>query len=295
MYLFRPLFPNDTIGVCAPSGSFDKDLFDMGIGRLEQMGFRVHVPEQISMSKGYLAGEDRHRAQILNKLFASADIDAVVCARGGYGAMRVLPFVDWEAVRHNPKMFIGFSDITALMLPMIQQAKLPVVHGPTVTTLGKAGRQELEVFYKTMTCMPGIVTVQRGKTVAKGQSRGILKGGNIATISHLLGTPFQPDFADSIVFLEDVGEPAYKIDRMLTQMKLAGLFRQVKGVVIGSLTRCGPEDILHDIIHDVFAEFQVPVLAGMDAGHGDSNTAFVMGTRVVLDADGHTLSWETAQ
>lgn len=289
---FKPLQPGDTIGVCAPSGSFDPLVFLKGIQTIKQMGFQVHVPEQIDKKKRYLAGDDLHRAGILNAMFNSSDISAVICARGGYGAMRILEQIEWETIRENPKPFIGFSDATALLVTMINRTGIPVIHGPSVVTLGSASEKTCDSLYQNLVGKPSYYKSLNGRTLIKGRASGILMGGNLSTLCHLTGTPFQPVFRDAVVFLEDIAEPPYKIDRMLTQMKMAGAFNHVQGVVLGSFFDCGNVDMIYDIVTEIFQDYDIPVFSGLESGHEDLNLSFHMGSPVILDADHHEILWE---
>ncbi len=293
--LALPLKPGAKFGVCAPSARFDQKKFDKGVERIESMGFKLDIPDQIYGKKRYLAGNDRQRADIINHHFSDPGIDAVICARGGFGAMRVLPYLDWDVIRKNPKPFIGFSDATAILLTIIDKAGIPVLHGPTITTLSAASASTLDFFYQTLIHSSGPVQLQcRTKLLPADILHPVsstLKGGNLSTISHLVGTPFQPDFSKSILFFEDVNEPAYKIDRMLTQMKLAGLFDRIQGVVTGSFYQCENASYIDEIMTEIFDDCSVPVFTGLPAGHGPDNLCLPMGMSVTMDPHALTISW----
>ena len=292
MIPFNPLSIGDTIGICAPSGSFDLLEFEKGVRILRQMGFNVFVSEHIGKTKRYLAGEDAHRAGLLNELFALKEIKAIIGARGGYGAIRILEQIKWERVRENPKPFIGFSDATALLITFITRSNIQVIHGPSVITLGRASEKTILSLYHNLTQAPSTLPATNGRTIVSGKGRGILMGGNLATLCHLIGTSFQPVFQDAILFLEDIAEPPYKIDRMLTQMKMAGLFNPVKGVILGTFVDCGNMDMIHDIVAEIFAPFCIPVCSGIESGHDALNLSFRMGAMVTLDADQQEIVWE---
>ncbi len=289
---FLPLAAGDTIGVCALSGAFTPDIFNRGIRILEHMGFKVHVPRGIYEQKGYLAGDDRHRADIFNALAAMTEVKAIMCARGGFGAVRVLPFLEFNTLRGQAKPFVGFSDVTAALVSLGKYADFPVIHGPVITSLAQADPLTCDSLYRTLTTashdLPDIKS-SNGVTLTPGKARGILYGGNLATLCHLCGTPFQPVFSGNLLFLEEINEPAYKIDRMLTQMRLAGVFQGITGVIIGDFQNCGDENILHDLFHDHLGH--VPLFCGVMAGHGRVNVSLPMGIPVMMDAEKHTLSW----
>ncbi len=290
-----PLKPGAKFGICAPSARFDQEKFDKGVIQLESMGFRLDIPDRIYDKKRYLAGDDRQRADIINDHFSNPEIDALICARGGFGAMRILPYLDWDVIRKNPKPLIGFSDVTAILLAIIDKSGIPVIHGPTVTTLAGAASSTLDSFYRTLVHSREPVQLQCRNTLLSAGTldpvTAVLKGGNLSTMSHLLGTPYQPDVTDCILFIEDVNEPAYKIDRMLTQMKLAGLFNRIQGLVTGSFHQCENTVYIDEIITEIFEDCCIPGLTGLPAGHGPDNLCLTMGVDVILDPLAMTISW----
>ena len=285
----------DKIGIVAPAGPFDHELFFRGVRIFEEMGFEVYIPEGLLDARDYLAGTDKHRAEIVNQLFADKSIDAIVCARGGYGSLRILDLLDYDTIGKNPKIFIGFSDITALLTVLFDRCGLVTFHGPVVTSLADANEVTKQSLFQTLTSDHKLeVEVPRGVTVKPGSGAGILCGGNLNTLCHLVGTPFAPSFANKILFLEDRAEAPYRIDRMLMQMKLADCFQGLAGILLGSFEDCGPvEDILR-IIKDIFGDCQIPIIAGLDAGHGNFNLTLPMGVEATLDADRHLLSYHRA-
>ena len=289
---FPTLTAGDTIGVCAPSGAFDPDVFKQGVKILESMGFTVYVPQGIYAKKRYLAGDDVHRAEIFNTLTAMEDVKAIMCARGGFGAMRLLNFLSFNQLRGIDKPLIGFSDVTAVLVVLGKRAHFPVIHGPVVTSLAASDELTRNSLYRALTIpwhrLPDIRS-QNGVTLTPGKARGILYGGNLATLCHLCGTPFQPDFTGNILFLEEINEPSYKIDRMLTQMHLAGIFNGVTGVVAGGFQNCGDEKKLYEILHEHLGH--LPLFCGIQVGHGHVNLSLPMGVSVEMDAVNHTLSW----
>ncbi len=292
---FHCIKKGDTIGVAAPSARFDMEKLDRGIACLRDLGFDVHVPQEVFKKKRYLAGEDQSRAKVVNDLFADPDIKGIISARGGFGAMRMLDFLDWKLIQNSPKLFMGFSDATALLTAIIQRTGFGVVHGPNLVSLAEADSQTISSFYRTITGIPGDFFIDQGLCLRSGQARGKFIGGNISTLTHLTGTRFQPDFRGAVVFLEDVGEPAYKIDRMLSQMKMANLFQGIQGVISGSFENCENQDYLSQILLEIFEEYGVPILMGLTAGHGKVNLSLAMGGEVVLDATNSRLTWQIVQ
>lgn len=286
------LKPGDKIGIAAPAGPFEHEMFDRGTQIIEENGFEVFIPDGLAEANGYLAGSDAHRADLLNQLFADPSIAAIICARGGYGSLRILDRLDFDTIARKPKIFMGFSDITALLNVLYDRCGLVTFHGPVVTSLADAPELTIRSLFQTVTSDGKLETkVFNGTTIHPGVASGTLGGGNLATLCHLVGTPFAPEFDGKILFLEDRGEAPYKIDRMLMQMKLANCFQGVAGVVLGSFEDCGPADEILKIIHNTFVEYRVPILAGLAAGHGRDNLTLPIGIKATLDADRHLLSY----
>lgn len=258
---------------------------------LENAGFKVVVPKEIFSHKRYLAGEDHYRADIINKLYSDPDIDCIMCARGGFGAMRILPFLDWEVLKKNPKPFVGFSDNSALLTALIADAGHVVIHGPTVVSLAQAQSRTIDSLIAALQGLAGAMIPEKPGPLRGGHAQGILMGGNLSTLSHLLGTPYQPSFHNAILFIEDVNEKAYQIDRMLTQMKMAGLFSGLRGVVVGDFYKTDNEGYIQEILLEIFDDPEIPILEGMESGHGPVNLSMRMGAPVRLDAGNLTLEW----
>lgn len=285
----------DTIGICAPSGSFDRKLFEEGLKVLKDMGFNPLVPEDIYQKKRYLAGNDSTRSEIINRFFADKDIKGIMCARGGYGAIRTLDLLDWDMIQKNPKVFIGFSDVTALLVNLAKLPLMEVIHGPNITSLAKAARVTKDSLYRLLTT--GLAQTEGLNSdslavLSKGSGTGNLTGGNLATLNHLIGTKYQPDFKDCILFIEDVGESPYKIDRMLTQMKMAGCFAGIQGVLTGSFHDCGNLEMIQEIIEETFEEYKVPVITGIESGHGSINCSLPFGKNVKIMPKHPLINWD---
>ena len=287
------LHPGDTIGIVAPSSPFDQAVFDQGLNILESMGFRTVVPPGVFERNGYLAGSDAHRAKLVASLFKDPDVNAIVCAKGGFGCLRILPLLNFDVMRANPKVFIGHSDITALLSAITAQSGLVTFHGPLVTTLAVAPeftRHSMMAAVSTDTHLE--ITPGNAVTIKSGRTQNPVIGGNLTTLCHLIGTPFEPNFDNHILLLEDRGEAHYRIDRMLSQMKLAGCFEGIAGLVLGSFEKCGAMDGIFQIFEDHFRDIDVPILAGFDAGHGKQNTTIPFGVNATLDADKQILAFD---
>lgn len=283
----------DTIGIAAPASPFDLRKFNRGIDVLESMGFTVYIPEGIFNRNGYLAGTDNQRASILNDLFSKKNIKAIVCARGGFGSLKILSLLDYENILNNPKIFVGYSDVTALLSAIFKKCRLISFHGPMATELGSASKRTRNAMFSALTSRLDFeVFSKKGTSLKPGIGSGILLGGNLSTLCHLTGTSYSPDFKGSILFIEERGEAAYRIDRMLTHMKMAGCFNDISGLVLGSFTDCGSVREINKIVTGLFEKFDIPVLAGFAAGHGKENIAIPFGLKATLDADGKLLSFK---
>jgi muramoyltetrapeptide carboxypeptidase len=219
----------------------------------------------------------------------------VICARGGYGSLRILPLLDYERIAAHPKIFIGFSDVTALLSAITQRCGFAAFHGPVVTSLGDGLESTREALLAAISSnTPVVLRPAAAVTVRPGRTAGIVCGGNLTTLCHLIGTPFQPSFRDRILFLEDRGEAPYRIDRMLTQLKLSGCLEGVRGLALGTFTDCSSYEEVLRIFGERFSDASIPILAGLEAGHAEPNLTLPLGINAVLDAERQTLSFECA-
>jgi len=302
----RPVRPGATIGIVAPSGPVPADQLEAGLKRLHAWGYRTALGGAVLDRRGYLAGTDDERAADFNRLWADPAVEAVICARGGYGAMRVLERIDWDLIRRHPKFFCGFSDITALHLAMAREAGLVTFHGPMVAAFGAAEEynaaglrralQEPGPLGEIPWPDPGEEGTPRPLTVRPGVAEGRLAGGNLSLIVSLLGTRWEPDFTGCIVLLEDLDEAPYRVDRMLTQLLLAGKLQRAAGILFGDSPTCWhgppgrPSLTLPEVLDDLMAPLGVPVLYGFPCGHGPHRATLPLGVQVRLDADHATLA-----
>jgi len=285
----------DTIGIIAPASSFNRKTFDRGVAVLKSMGFDIFIPEGLFHRKGYLAGSDTHRAELVNRLFNDPSVDAIICARGGFGSIRVLSYLNYKSIRAHPKLCVGFSDASTLLSALYTRCELVTFHGPVVTLLADASPKTIEHLYAVLTTND-VLTLhpENSITIRPGLARGPVVGGNLTSLCHLTGTPFQPDYKGHILVLEDRGEKTYRIDRMLTQMKLAGCFHHIAGIVLGSFMDCGDIKDIFRIVDDVFDDDLIPILAGFDIGHGPHNLTIPLGVSATVDADKQVLSYTRA-
>ncbi len=280
----RRLSPGDTIGVVAPAGRVEPADLHRGVLRLEQLGFKVIVGRHVEKRHRYFAGRDPDRAADLQAMFEKSDIRAVLCARGGSGTARLLRFLDRDRLSAVPKIFLGCSDITTLLLYLSRSFGWVTFHGPMVATqFGKGPSPAMdENFIKVLgggtveMSFPGV------RTLRDGRAEGILTGGCLTLICTTMGTPYEIETTDKILFIEDIDEAPYRIDRMLSYLKGLGKFDQVRGVVFGQMPRCQPE-LLSEIILEIFDESPVPVLFGFPSGHGESIATLPFGISVQID------------
>lgn len=268
----RALTKGSTIGIAAPSSSFLKAKFDRGIEILKSLGFKVRFSKDIYRKKGYLAGSDEERAAELNRMFADEDLDAIMFARGGYGIQRIMPLLDFDALEKSPKIIVGYSDLTALTSHITSHLNMSCIHGPVVTALAEDGGKAAASLKEVLTSTKPLgeaggspLTVIRG-----GEAKGRFRGGCLTLITSSIGTPYQIDTKNNILLVEDLSERVYRYDRMLTQIRNAGLLSGVKGVVFGSLELDPAEtqpDALMPMIEEFFEGFDGPVVAGLKTGH----------------------------
>ncbi|MGD8723876.1 MAG: LD-carboxypeptidase, partial [Desulfobacterales bacterium] len=229
---------------------------------------------------------------LVNQLFEEPEVRAIVCARGGFGCLRMLPLVDFDVIRSHPKIFVGFSDITALLAAITDRSGLVTFHGPMVTSFATAPemtRRSLTAAFASDT--PLEIVPAGGVVLQAGRATGPVIGGNLATLCHLLGTPFEAGLENHILLLEDRGEAPYRIDRMLSQMKLAGSFKGIAGIILGHFKDCGNLDDIFRIFQDHFQDMQIPILAGFDIGHGKQNLTIPVGITATLNTDRQLLSF----
>lgn len=294
----------DTVGLIAPSGAIRKEgAVDRAIAETERMGFRVKVGESCNARYGYLAGDDEVRARDLNRMFLDDEVDAVVCIRGGYGTMRILDRLDYAAIAAHPKIFVGYSDITALHIAMLEKAGLATFHAPMAVSDWSGSPLDdfsREAMYRVlMNADPAGALINPPEyprqTVNPGVCEGQLVGGNLTLIAGTIGTPWELDTTGRIIFIEDVGERTYCLDRMLTQMRLAGMFEKCAGVVFGDFANCPIEYpefgcSLEEIIRDVVVPCGKPIFTGLRCGHCTSKLTLPFGVKSRLDADNCTLT-----
>ena len=287
-----PLRRGDVIGIIAPAGAVDEASLSIGICMLEDAGFRVRLGSAALKKSGYLAGTDRERLTDLHTMFRDPEIKAIIAARGGYGAGRLLSLLDPAIVLAHPKIFVGYSDITFLLNDFVQRAELVVFHGPVVDGFHK--RPEAMAYLLAMLTGEHVRWHEAAQEVIQpGTAEGILVGGCLSVVVSTLGTPYAIETRDRLLFLEDVNEKPYRIDRMLTQLRHAGMLDGLAGVIFGEMVGCtAAEDervTVRDVIADAFAHAPYPVAFGLPSGHGSGLLTLALGVRARLAGERLTL------
>lgn len=301
------LRPGDTVGLVEPAG-FTDDAFDLDLVKetIVAMGLKPKGAPHLAQRYGYLAGEDRARAADLNAMYADPEVRAVFAVRGGWGCARILPYLDFDLIRAHPKLLVGFSDITALHLAFAARAGFTTIHGPNAAS--SWGRLSWDAFRAvafdaqtpTFRNPPGTEDrlVQRAgriRTFRPGKATGRLLGGNLTVLCGLMGTPWLPDFTGAILFIEETNEAEYRIDRMLTQLALAGVLGKLAGVVFGQCTSCTARDAsfggftLSEVLQQHLAPLGIPAFQGALFGHVANQFSLPEGVRAEIDADEGTI------
>lgn len=289
----HPLKPGDTIGIAASSSPFNKEDFLSGVANLEKLGFKVFYQDDIFDKNRYLAGSDERRGKELIQLIADPNIKAILFARGGYGLLRLLPLLDRIKITSLPKIILGYSDITSLLIYLHQVYGWVSFYGPVVAKdfSTPLNSQTLESFIKAVTETNPLnpFCFSETETLKGGKAKGILVGGCLSLVVASLGTPYEINTKDKILFLEDVNEKPYSIDRLLTQLLLAGKLDEVRGILFGHFSKGGDLFHIQEAIVDVLQNISVPVLSNFPAGHGPVKITLPLGVELELDADKKTV------
>jgi len=307
--LIKPprLRPGDTVGLVEPAG-FTNDPVDLSLilETVRAMGLVPKPAPHLLARHGYLAGTDAQRAADLNAMYADDGVRAVFAVRGGWGSARILPYLDFETIRANPKLLLGFSDITALHLAFAARAGFATVHGPNASaSWGQLSWDSFRALafegetptYRNPEASEDRLAPSAGRThaIRPGKASGRLLGGNLTVMTALMGTAYLPDFAGSILFLEDVGEAEYRIDRMLTQLALGGVLGKVAGVVWGTCSRCTSSGggfggfTINEVLAHHLKPLGVPVFQGAMIGHIPNQFSIPVGVQAEIDAEAGTI------
>jgi len=314
--IFKPqrLVQGDTIGLITPASSiFEPKTIRQGVETMQSLGFKVKLGKHIKKQYGYLAGSDQERVDDLHRMFDDDDIKAIIALRGGYGTLRLLHLIDYDLIRKKPKILLGYSDITALHLAIHALTGLVTFHGPVA--ISSFSEYTQRYFWQTLTTGQPVGVLDHpqpeGKlyptadfqTIHGGAARGQLIGGNLTLLTALLGTAYDMDWSGKILFIEEVGEEPYSIDRMLTQMQLAGKFDGLAGIVIDRCAKCSPSEYkpaflntlsVEEVFEDRLCHLKIPISFGFSLGHTADKPTLPLGIEVTLDADKQQLIFEEA-
>jgi muramoyltetrapeptide carboxypeptidase len=299
MEVIKParLEKDGVIGIISPaSAPEDLTRIQKGVTYLESLGYRVEVGKNAEKYNGYLAGTDDQRAEDIHYMFKKKEIKAILCTRGGYGAGRLLNILDYNLIKKNPKIFVGYSDITALQMAFLNKCRMVTFAGPMIAVdfWNEISTYTEEMFWKVITSGKKYGKIknpddEKYYTLNKGKAESEIAGGNLALITSMLGTPYLPSFKNKILFLEEIGEAPYRIDRMLGQLKSAGILKEVSGVLLGRFKDCYDSDsnehslTLNEVIEDYFSKIDIPVMYNVKHGHIKDNMTLAWGIKYKMN------------
>ncbi|MBK7499373.1 MAG: LD-carboxypeptidase [Ignavibacteriales bacterium] len=298
----------DKIAIVAPGSYISEEELQDSIKNLNQLGFETTYSEKVLLQSGYFAGTDKDRAEDLMQKFSDKSVKGIICARGGYGCARILPMLDYDVIRSNPKVLVGYSDVTALLYGIYQKSGLISFHGPVGTST--FNDYSVNNFNKVL-INPERTNLFHNSTsgddeniygitsIVKGKGKGRLVGGNLAIMVSLIGTEFDVDYSNKIIFIEEIGEEPYRVDRMLTQMIQSGKFIHAAGVMMGIFRNCEGKQkdpsfsktfTLMEVLKDRLSSLKIPVVYGMSFGHVKDKFTIPFGSFAELDADKQTFT-----
>ena len=297
----KRLQAGNTIGLISPASNvWENEEISFAIDVLKSFGFKVKKGKYLYQRYGYLAGNEKERAWDVNNMFADPNVDAIFCLRGGYGSPQVLPYLDYELIKRHPKALIGYSDITALLNAITAKTGLITFHGPiakqnfTDYTLANFKKVLFNPKAPISLASPPAFEPKEGQAeqdnrlsvIHQGSAQGELIGGNLSLMVKLIGTPYEPDYRNKILFLEDIEEAPYRIDGMLTHLSLAGRLQQVAGIIFGKCTDCEAESApslsIEQVLFDRFAQLNIPIIRGLMIGHIDDLATIPIGAKAKL-------------
>lgn len=285
----------DTIGLVAPSSPVDEKKLEKLIKVLKSFGFKVKLGKSPGSDIGYLAGDDETRAKDIEEMFKDDQVKAILCVRGGYGSPRLLDKIDINIIKENPKIFIGYSDITALHVYFNQKAKLITFHGPMGVSNMAEDFDEFSKSHMAKVLMEDFDEIllenpegEEITVITPGEATGQLIGGNLSLIVDIMATDYEIDYKGKILFIEEIDEEPYNIDRMLNQLRLAGVFEKLSGIILGDFNNCEYEKDrvkLIDLLKEYFGHLDIPVIYNLQAGHTDPMLTLALGAEVRMEND----------
>jgi len=296
----------DTLGLITPASAVSDEKFEKALKNFKDLGFKVKYTKNARAKNGYLGGTDQQRLDDLHQMFADPEVDGIWCVRGGYGCTRLLPFIDYKLIKKNPKLLIGYSDITALIQAIYQETGLICFHGPVgtsdftdytlkhlqATAMKKNANHVIELFDNPKTKEDESYQYE---VIQKGTAEGQLVGGNLSLISAMAGTDYELKVKNKLVFLEDVGEQPYRIDRMLTQLLQNTDWSEAAGIVLGIFNDCKARNLeysltLSECLKDRLGDLGIPVVYGFSFGHISNQCTFPVGVNARLDTSAKTVT-----
>jgi muramoyltetrapeptide carboxypeptidase len=295
----------DLIGIISPaSAPFDFKRINKGISYLEKLGYRVKEGKYIRQEYGYLAAKDEDRISDIHDMFLDKEVKAIFCTRGGYGTPRILNKINYSIIKNNPKIFAGYSDITALQLAIYKKTGLISFSGAmlAVELFKEMDPKSEEMFWKLLTSKSKIGMIKNPDGIDfqsnnNGSAEGILLGGNLSMIMSIFGTEYCPSFKNSIFIFEDVEEEPYRIDRFLSQLRNSKTLEQISGMMVGSMTDCVPKDAtkptltLDQVFNDYLSELKIPIISNVEYGHVPVKTTIPFGIKTKIDAKKKTVEF----
>jgi muramoyltetrapeptide carboxypeptidase len=287
----------DTVGLIAPAGVFDIKYIEIAKQYLTELGLKAKLGAHILDRYGYLAGKDANRAEDINAMFADNSVKAIMNMRGGWGCNRILPLLDYNLIRSHPKILMGYSDITSLLLAIYARSRVISFHGPVATS---TWNQSTVDYLKRILFNAEAITLEnppnsdvRVEAIAPGKARGKLVGGNLSVLSSMVGSAYLPSLSKSILFVEDINEDVYRVDRMLTQLKNAGVLHQIAGFIFGQCTDCSlgdePSFTLMQVLQDHILPLGIPAWYGSMIGHIQDKFILPIGGEVEINANAGTI------
>lgn len=284
----------DTIGIVAPAWSINPIYIKRGVKKLEKLGYKVKIDQSIFKMHWSMAGHDKERAEVINNMFSDESVKAIFCAKAGYGSIRTVPYLNEDIIKKNPKIFIGYSDITILLLYLLKVSDMVVFHGPTVSgeIFENMNPITLQSLIHSISCLDalGELTFPTLEVLRHGMASGTLIGGNLSMIVRSLGTPYEIDTDHKILFLEEICEGLEMIDSYLMHLKLAKKLDNIKGILFGRMIECRDYSrsmyTIKDLINDILPNSDIPIMYGFPSGHRspkEYNITIPLGVKVTLD------------
>lgn len=292
MTIFPTLPPGGTIGIMAPSNRTDRAQAEAAVRQLEAAGYKIKVHPQTHLQFHQSAGTPAEKAAAFHELWADPDVDAIMAARGGNQASKMLPLLDFKLLAQTPKVLIGFSDVTALLTAIYKNTGIVTFHGPLLHSLKDLAPGQLAQALGLLSGKDKIIDLAPARILRSGTTSGRLVGGNLSLISSLMGTPYEPDFDNGILFLEDIGDEISRMDRMLQQINLAGVFKKLKGLIIGDFSKLGDSGVipfgltLQQVIEQHIQNTDYPVVMDAPFGHNNRLITLPVGAVAELKAAG---------